>query len=35
MYDPVEFLLTDAIQKWNDGAALDEYSDFLWRTSGS
>ena len=29
MYDPVEFLLTGAIQKWNDGAALDEYSEFF------
>jgi len=29
MYDPVEFLLSDAIQKWNDGAALDEYSEFF------
>ena len=29
MYDPVEFLLSDAIQKWNDGAALDEYSTFF------
>jgi len=25
-YDPVEFLLSDAIQKWNNGEALDERS---------
>ena len=25
-YDPVEFLLSNAIQKWNDGGALNEYS---------
>jgi len=25
-YDPVEFLLADAIRKWNDGKALDEAS---------
>ena len=29
MYDPVEFLLSDAIGKWNDGEALDEYSQFF------
>jgi hypothetical protein len=28
-YDPIEFLLLDAIQKWNDGEALDEYSEFF------
>ena len=28
-YDPVEFLLSIAIQKWNDGEALDEYSTFF------